>query len=349
MGVRDFLRRALAAARRRGHTAFSTLRDAKAVSRELGERGRDSSSGVPRAGPGDFVSRSYTNSYGTRAYKLYVPRNYVGKSVPLIVMLHGCTQNPDDFAAGTRMNELADQHGFLVVYPAQSASANGMKCWNWFHRKDQARDRGEPSLIAGITHEVMSDYPVDEQKVFVAGISAGAAMAVIMATVYPDLFAAVGVHSGVAYGAAHNATSAFAALQGRSKSISATPGSIGRRAERRSAATRSIPTIVFHGDKDATVNPRNGSDVANQAASLAAAADGPLQKTVQKRTTGNGREYTVTIYRTPTRRPVIEQWELHGAGHAWSGGSPTGSYTDETGPDASAEMVRFFLSQRKNA
>ncbi len=300
--------------------------------------------GVPRAGPGEFVSRSFSNSHGTRAYKLYVPKSYRGKPVPLIVMLHGCNQNPDDIAAGTRLNELADQHGFLVAYPAQTPAANGMNCWNWFNRKDQTRDRGEPALIAGITREVMSDYEVDPRKVFVAGISAGAAMAVIMATVYPELFAAVGVHSGLAYGAAHNATSAFVALRGANKASAGAPSVSERRAALR-AATRAIPTIVFHGDQDATVNPSNGTEVVEQAISLAADSHGPLQKTVRDRMTVNGREYTATIYRTPNRRPIVEYWELHGAGHAWSGGSSNGSFTDESGPDASAEMVRFFLSQ----
>jgi poly(hydroxyalkanoate) depolymerase family esterase len=267
--------------------------------------------------------------------------------MPLIVMLHGCTQNPDELAAGTRMNELADEEGFLAVYPAQSPKANGMNCWNWFNRKDQVRDRGEPALIAGIARDVMRNYEVDEQRVFVAGISAGAAMAVIMETVYPELFAAVGVHSGLAYGAAHNATSAFVALRGRNKAGADATSVIGRRPLRRTVATRATPTIVFHGDKDTTVDPSNGYAVVDQAVSLAADSHGPLQKTVQERTTVNGREYTATIYCTQSRRPIVEFWELHGAGHAWSGGSSNGSYADESGPDASAEMVRFFLSQKR--
>jgi poly(hydroxyalkanoate) depolymerase family esterase len=329
MRVGNILRRALAAA---------GLQRAES---DLAQRPPPS---VPRAGPGEFVSRSYSNPHGTRAYKLYVPASYRGKPVPLIVMLHGCTQNPDDIAAGTRLNELADQHGFLVAYPAQTSAANGMNCWNWFHRKDQARDRGEPALIAGITREVMSDYEVDARKVFVAGISAGAAMAVIMATVYPELFAAVGVHSGLAYGAAHNATSAFVALRGGNKASADAP-SVSERRSQQPGASRAIPTIVFHGDQDATVAPSNGTAVVDQAISLAADSHGPLQKTVQDRMTINGREYTATIYRTRSRRPIVEYWELHGAGHAWSGGSSNGSFTDESGPDASAEMVRFFLSQ----
>ncbi len=339
MRVGNMLRRALAAAGlRRTEAPHQAGADADAAT--VAPR---PARGAPRAGPGEFVSLSYSNAHGTRAYKLYVPRSYRGKPVPLIVMLHGCTQNPDDIAAGTRMNELADQHDLLVVYPAQSPAANGMNCWNWFNRKDQVRDRGEPALIAGITREVMNDYEVDPRRVFIAGISAGGAMAVIMATVYPELFAAVGVHSGLAYGAAHNATSAFVALRGKNKANAQAPSTIDRRAQR-PATARATPTIVFHGDQDTTVDPINGTEVVDQAISLAADSHGPLQKTVQERMTVNGRDYTATIYRTHGR-PLVEYWELHGAGHAWSGGSTSGSFTDESGPDASAEMVRFFLAQ----
>ena len=165
---------------------------------------------------GEFVSRSFTNHAGTRTYKLYVPASYSGepgKPVPAVVMLHGCTQSPDDFAAGTRMNVLAEQHGFLVIYPAQAASANGSKCWNWFRSEDQRRDRGEPALIAGITRKVVANYHVDERRILVAGLSSGAAMAVILGTTYPDTYAAVGAHSGLPYGAAHSMASAFGAMK----------------------------------------------------------------------------------------------------------------------------------------
>ena len=296
-------------------------------------------------GPGQFATGSYSNPAGTRTYKLYVPRDHDSRRVPLLVMLHGCKQDPDDFAAGTRMNELADRDGFLVVYPAQLAAANGAKCWNWFRERDQMRDRGEPSLIAGIAREVAAAYGIDERRIFVAGLSAGAAMAVILGATYPDLFAAVGVHSGLPYGAAHNVSSAFAAMQGRSTAAFG-KASLGRRPGRPTAPTRSIPTIVFHGDNDTTVNAINGSRIIEQAVSLAAGHWGAPKKTVQERTAANGREYTTTTYRGFRRIPIIEHWLLHGAGHAWSGGSSAGSYTDETGPDASAEMVRFFLGQR---
>lgn len=305
----------------------------------------ESSSADARALPGQFVNRSYSNAAGVRAYKLYIPKSYSEKRMPLIVMLHGCTQNPDDFAAGTRMNELADKHAFLVAYPAQSADANGSNCWNWFKVINQLRDRGEPSLIAGITREVASSYRVDEQRIFVAGLSAGAAMAVILGATYPELFAGVGVHSGLPYGAADDVPSAFAAMRGGSGPSLCRRGLRSRTSTPRVAPTRAPPTIVFHGDQDTTVHPDNGSAIFAQAITLGRAQTGLLEKSFQGRVSANGRECTITVYRDSMMRPCIEQWVLHGAGHAWSGGCSNGSYIDERGPDASAEIVRFFLAQ----
>jgi len=209
--------------------------------------------------PGEFVQRSFTNNAGTRTYKLYIPASYsiaATEPVPIVVMLHGCTQSPDDFAAGTRMNALADRHGFLVIYPAQAANANGQRCWNWFRPEDQARDSGEPSLIAGITREVASSYRVDDRRIFVAGMSAGAAMAVILGATYPELYAAVGAHSGLPYGAAKNVASAFAAMHGGAARPGLSRHSTATPANR--TASGWTPTIVFHGDQDHTVDPRNG-------------------------------------------------------------------------------------------
>lgn len=295
--------------------------------------------------PGEFVSRSFTNHAGTRAYKLYVPASYsaqLGEPVPVVVMLHGCTQSPDDFAAGTRMNALAEQRGFLVVYPAQTANANGSKCWNWFRAEDQDRDRGEPSLIAGITRQVVANHHVDERRVFVAGLSSGAAMAVILGTTYPDVYAAVGAHSGLPYGAAHDMPSAFGAMK-RSSGLAGMPNRTGSGTPR-AAGVRGVPTIVFHGDRDHTVDARNGAEIVEQAI-RDHSGEPRLQASVRQGATAGGRQYSHTVYADAANQPVVEQWVLHGAGHAWSGGSPHGSFTDIGGPDASAEMIRFFYSQ----
>ena len=308
--------------------------------------GRESSHDIAKAMPGEFADRSFSNSSGTRSYKLYVPTTYLGKRMPLIVMLHGCTQDPTDFAAGTGMNQLADQHGFLVVYPAQSAAANGMKCWNWFNENDQQRDGVEPSLIAGITREVAAQYNVDARRIFVAGLSAGASMAVIMGATYPDLFTAVGAHSGLPYRAAHDVSSALAAMRaGRAQQLRHTNPPA--RDSTQPAAATLVPTIVFHGDNDKTVNSDNGADIVEQFVSKAASLRIPFKRTTHERRAVNGREFTTTCYGDASEPPALEYWVLHGAGHAWSGGFADGSHTEESGPSASAEMVRFFFAQKK--
>jgi poly(hydroxyalkanoate) depolymerase family esterase len=274
-----------------------------------------------------FAERRFANAAGSRVYKLYVPGVYTGQKLPLIVMLHGCTQSPDDFAAGTRMNDLAEAQGFFVAYPEQPRSANASKCWNWFSEGDQHRDRGEPSLIAGITRAIMDDFAVDPGRVFIAGLSAGGAAAAVMGAAYPDLYAAIGVHSGLACGAATDISSALTAMRQGGPAPRARPAA-------------AVPTIVFHGDRDTTVNRINGDRVIAQARS-----DARLRATIIRSASPGGVKYTRTIQADQTGRPILEQWLLHGAGHAWSGGSPAGSYTDPRGPDASAEMARFFLEQ----
>jgi len=276
-----------------------------------------------------FEERVFANAAGCRHYKLYVPSRHTGAALPLVVMLHGCTQSPDDFAAGTRMNDVAEEHTFLVAYPAQAQSANISKCWNWFNANDQQRDRGEPSIIAGITREIMGDFPVELGRVYIAGLSAGGAAAAIMGSTYPDLYAAIGVHSGLACGAASDVPSAFAAM--RAGAAARSPHHDGVRSV--------IPTIVFHGDRDTTVNRVNGDQVITQAKAAAY-----LRAEVIQGEAG-GLHYTRTVHVDEGGQPVLEQWVLHGGGHAWSGGSTVGSYTDPRGPDASREMMRFFFDQ----
>jgi poly(hydroxyalkanoate) depolymerase family esterase len=267
----------------------------------------------------------YANEAGSRRYKLFVPSSYCGEKLPLVVMLHGCKQSPDDFAAGTRMNELAEERGFLVAYPGQSSSANSSRCWNWFNADGQLRDRGEPSLIAGITRQIMGNLAADPARVYIAGLSAGGAAAAIMGSAYPDLYAAIGVHSGLACGAAKDLSSAFTAMrQGGSPP----------------PATRSLPTIVFHGDRDSTVSPLNGDQIIAQSK-----AGRTLNRTVSHGQSPGGIGYTRSVHADENGNPVLEQWVVLGAGHAWSGGSQAASYTDPRGPDASREMLRFFLER----
>ena len=296
---------------------------------QTGSRASIAAVPAPATTRGDWISRSFRNDAGTLGYKLYVPARHAtggGTQVPLVVMLHGCTQSPDDFAAGTRMNELADAHGFLVAYPAQTARANGSKCWNWFRADDQAHGHGEPALIAGIARQVATDYRIDPRRVFVAGLSAGAAMAVILGHTYPDVFAAIGAHSGLPFAAAHDVASAFTAMKA---------GPAGARTPL--DGTTPVPTIVFHGDADHTVAAGNGRAIVGDATA------GAMQHTTHSGVAPGGRAYTQEVFADAAGRPRVELWTLHGAGHAWSGGSAQGTYTDPSGPDASAEMLRFFL------
>lgn len=296
--------------------------------------------------PGTFETNEFSNHAGSRSYKLYVPTRLPDTPPPLLVMLHGCTQSADDFAAGTQMNRLAEEHGFLVVYPEQATHANPSKCWNWFKPQDQARDSGEPALIAGIAREVVSRHGADPRRVFVAGLSAGAAMAVVLGETYPEVFAGVGAHSGLPYASAHDIPSAMAAMKGGRSGLpglrglpvaSATPGK---------RAGQAVPIIVFHGDRDHTVQPTNGAEIVQQALDvhLREAGDLNLHAFTESGVSPGGRRYSRTVHTDADGHACIEAWTVHGAGHAWSGGHSSGSYTDGAGPDASAEMLRFFLT-----
>ncbi|MDF1586195.1 extracellular catalytic domain type 1 short-chain-length polyhydroxyalkanoate depolymerase [Marinimicrococcus flavescens] len=302
----------------------------------LGRMGQPAAAGGPFPSPlpagARFEEHSFANEAGSRTYKLYVPASHGGRTLPLVVMLHGCTQTPDDFAAGTRMNELAERQGLLVAYPAQAPSANASRCWNWFSADDQQRDRGEPSILAGITRRIMREHAVAPGRVYVAGLSAGGAAAAVMGSAYPDLYAAIGVHSGLACGAAGDLPSALAAMrQG---------GPPPARGPRR----RGVPAIVFHGDRDTTVHPVNGDRVIAQAK-----AGSALRTALESGEARGGLRYTRTVHAEESGRAMLEQWVLHGAGHAWSGGSAAGSFTEPRGPDASREMMRFFLQHATTA
>ncbi|MBA4130760.1 MAG: esterase [Hyphomicrobium sp.] len=278
--------------------------------------------------PARYAAETFSNAAGQRTYKLYSPSPTHSGPRPLVVMLHGCTQSADDFAAGTRMNFAAEDDGCFVAYPEQIPSANPQKCWNWFQTGHQSRDRGEPSIIAGIVKHIMSQHDIDPRRIYIAGLSAGGAAAAVVAEAYPDLFAALGVHSGLACGSARDLPSALAAMQGRHPPHTPT-------------TSAPIPAIVFHGDQDKTVHPRNGADVVKSATACAAY----VSETEHGRVP-SGRTYARTILRDGSGKTMIEDWVIHGAGHAWSGGSTAGSFTDPHGPDATHEMLRFFLEHQ---
>ncbi len=289
----------------------------------------------PEAHPGaeQWIDGVFAHQHRSIAYKLFVPAKGAGTPRPLLLMLHGCTQNPDDFAAGTRMNALAREHGFLVLYPAQTQHANSSKCWNWFKSQHQQRDHGEPALLAALTRSIVEAQSADPARVYAAGLSAGGAMADILGRTHPDLFAAIGVHSGLPSGAASDLMSAMSAMK--------------QGATAPATGAQTTPAIVFHGDADTTVHRRNGEQV------VAAALAGQLGVAPFPSESGGrssqGRAFTRRVYTDAQGRPAIEHWLLHGAGHAWAGGSNQGSYTDPAGPDASAEMLRFFLAHTRAA
>jgi poly(hydroxyalkanoate) depolymerase family esterase len=280
-----------------------------------------------------YLAQSYSCVAGRRDYKLFIPSgNHAGGRRPLIVMLHGGTQDADDFAAGTRMNALAEEHGFLVAYPSQCKSANQSLCWNWFKPEDQVRGAGEPAIIAGITNEIIAEHDIDPRRVFVAGLSAGGAMAGVMAATYPEVYAAVGVHSGLPYRSATDIPSAFAAMRG-DPGLQRSP----RRTRPNSDGNPRIRTIVFHGDADHIVHPSNAARIVEAHTQPGDSAERANAGLPARRT------YTRAVTRDQAGTTMVELWLVHGSGHAWSGGSDDGTYTDPHGPDASREMLRFFF------
>lgn len=329
----------LAKARRLSTTMLSDLMALPAKTAKITRKAaagstprRPAKSRPPRPAPGSFVTDTFSCAQGEIAYRFYTPRGPATRRMPLVVMLHGCTQTAADFAAGTGMNRLADEFGVLVLYPQQSPKANIGRCWNWHDRKNQARGSGEAALIAELTRHAISMGRANPGRVYIAGISAGGTAAAIIGAAYPDLYAAVGVHSGVPLGSIRSMPSAVAAMQGKP------------RARITAKLPPQLPTIVFHGDQDRVVHPSNaGGFLIN----LERSRPGPLICQTSSGRTDRGRDFTRRTYRTRMGRILLEDWTVHGSGHGWSGGRVIGSHTDPAGPDASREMLRFFLSRRK--
>ena len=284
----------------------------------------------PLAGQPAFIAGSCQSGHDELRYKLFIPGTYAGEPMPLLVMLHGWGQSADDFADGTGMNVLAEQLGCFVLYPERTGFGYGA-CWNWFDRAHQQRGSGDPALIAATTRAVMDSYAIAPGRVFIAGMSAGGAMAVVMGRTYPDLFAAVGCHSGLPHACATDPASALHVMRHGAESAASTVAPAGG----------AVPVIVFHGDDDSTVHLANGASVVEESLAAAGPARPPVR--LEKTATGAGRAFTRAVHRKADGIVVAEHWVIHGAGHAWSGGNGRGSFTDPKGPPASAEMLRFFL------
>ncbi len=287
--------------------------------------------------PATFTDRTFELNGRTHHYKLFVPGGVTLQARPMVVMLHGCTQNPADFALGTDMNAIASAAGWVVLYPAQSARANHTKCWNWFKAGPEP-GAGEPAWIAALTRRIQDEQRVDPNRTFIAGLSAGAAMAVLTAELHPSLFKGVGVHSGLAAHVAVNVMEALSVMKH------------GPRARQKrfyspvsTASNPIVPIIVFHGDADRTVDPENADQIIEDAVAHAQQAEpGLIVSETEKKGATGGMSFTQVIFTGTANRPIAEYWRLHGAGHAWSGGNDRGSHTNASGPSASTEFLRFF-------
>jgi len=289
--------------------------------------------------PASFKSDVFASAGTSWPYRLYVPATAGSEALPLVVLLHGCTQTATDFALGTAMNKLAAQKKFAVLYPEQLKRANSSRCWNWFEPQNQKRGSGEPGMIAALTQQVIASRNIDASRVYVTGLSAGGAMAAVVAGLYPDIFAAVGVHSGLPCGAAHDIPSAFNVMRSGNPPKAAGAAMPGG----------SMPTIVFHGTADKTVHPDNGEHIVNAAVKAAEAAGKPLTRSEVRQEGGGARTARRTRFLAEDGTPWVEHWEVASGPHGWSGGDTAGSYTDPTGPSASAAMLEFFLQHRRQA
>ena len=309
---------------------------------------------------GEWVSGTANTEFGTRNYKLWVPSGLVKqKPAPLVLMLHGCMQKPEDLAAISGMNEIANRNNFLVVYPEQTAAANPLRCWNWFDPKHQASGSGEPALLAAVIKQVQASNSIDANRVFVAGISAGAAMAIVMGVTYPDLFNGIAACSGLEFKAANSADSGLVAM----KQAGPDPKQQGLIAYRaisenlRGKSKHRMPVIVFQGDVDPYVNPLNAEQVITQWAKTNDYLDDgkdnesfkdQLARTTQGSVPG-GHEFTKSVYTDRAGRLLMEKWLVKGLGHAWSGSPTAGAFADPKGPNASFEIWRFFAETSRAA
>jgi poly(hydroxyalkanoate) depolymerase family esterase len=305
------------------------------VLRALGARPPIPPGAAPEAEPAHafgerFLKRVHRGPAGSLSYRLYIPSDYERRDLALVLMLHGCTQNPEDFALGTQMNALADESGLIVAYPHQPRRANAAGCWNWFDRRHQNRGSGEPAKLAGLAQALAKEFGIGRDRIFAAGLSAGGAMAEVLASTYPDVFAAVGVHSGLPYRSAFDVASAFAAMKGNAAVELAPPAASDRRCRK----------IIIHGLADGTVDPVNGARILDQAE-----REGRPLKRIDLDWEARGGRVSRTVLEDDEGRPVVERWQVEGGGHAWFGGDPRGSYTQTVGLDASRVMVRFFLER----
>ena len=279
-----------------------------------------------------YVARTHHCAAGSRRFKLYLPASRPRRPRGLILMLHGCSQTPDDFAIGTHMNAEAERHGLAVAYPAQiKGRMNSASCWNWFRPRHQLRGTGEPAILASLARKLTRELGLGRDDVFVAGLSAGGAMAVILADLYPDLFSAAGIHSGLARGSARNAISAMSVMRSGSAFKVNMPTIAAR--------TDPVRWIIFQGGADSTVHPSNATMLV-----AAVLGEDAAPTKISNRSAG-GRDYARSEYAGASGATLVEHWLVDGAGHAWSGGRAAGSFTDRKGPDASAHMARFFTTK----
>jgi len=278
------------------------------------------------------VEGRFETTTGALEYRLYPPASRSGGEMSLVVMLHGAGQDPGDFALGTRMHEHAGAGDTWVLYPGQNRDVP-LRCWSWFVAQDQMRGQGEPAVLVALTRFIVAEHDISPRRIYAAGLSAGAAMAVVLGQTYPDVYAAVGSHSGLPYAVAADV---YSALDVMARGPADSPPS--RRAFAR------VPTIAFHGDADKTVHPINASAIVADVVEGCAKARGRIA--TKHGPSAGSRAHTTTTYADSRGGACVEQWIVHEAGHAWSGGSAEGSCTDSAGPDATGAMLRFFHSHR---